>query len=83
MEKTIVMGIRISDRESDASNVQKILTDYGCIIKTRIGLHEATNVCSTSGLIILEFVKGKEDEIEKLKEQLGNISSVIVKTMEF
>ncbi len=38
-----IMAIKISPRNEIAPNVQEILTRNGCIIKTRLGLHEATN----------------------------------------
>ncbi len=38
-----IMAIKISPRNEIAPKVQEILTRNGCIIKTRLGLHEATN----------------------------------------
>jgi hypothetical protein len=37
-----ILGIHVDDRIKRASDVQQLLTDYGCNIKTRIGLHEVT-----------------------------------------
>ncbi len=52
-----IMAIKISPRNEVAPKVQEILTKNGCIIKTRLGLHETTNdSCSKSGLILLELL---------------------------
>ncbi|HOU09064.1 MAG TPA: hypothetical protein PK835_08570, partial [Caldisericia bacterium] len=67
----------------NAGQVQKILTDYGCNIRTRIGLHEVDDkVCSPSGLILLELY-GKEQDILKMEETLKAIDGVIVQKMVF
>ncbi len=79
----IIMGIQIGDREADAVKVQELLTKHGCIIKTRLGLHEAGNLCSSKGLVILEFISGKDDEVETLKKELSAIEDISVDTMVF
>ena len=38
----VIMGIQVGDREQEAVKVQELLTKQGCIIKTRLGLHEAS-----------------------------------------
>lgn len=80
----IIMGIEIGHREEDALKVQKLLTDNGCSIKTRLGLHETGgNQCSSSGLILLEFAAGKEQEIAQLEKELAQLQTVKVRKMEF
>ena len=52
----IILGIHVSDRLKNAASVQKVFTEYGCNIKTRIGLHDVdANVCSPSGVVLIEF----------------------------
>ena len=80
--KTTIMGVKVSNREDAAVSVQKLLTEYGCIIKTRLGVHEAGNMCSSNGTIILEFVSDKEDEIVKLHTELDAVDGVVVGKME-
>ena len=80
---TTIMGIRIADREKDAETVQNMLTEYGCYIKTRLGLHEAENVCSSSGIILLEFVENSDENSRELMGKLQAVESVTVKTMIF
>lgn len=82
-ESLCILGIKINDRIKEAGNVQRVLTQYGCSIKTRLGLHEVTDShCSTSGLIILELTGPQADQ-EKMRSELGAIQGIIVKIMEF
>lgn len=79
-----IMGIEIGHREEDALKVQKLLTEHGCSIKTRLGLHEASsNQCSSSGLILLEFAGGKDTDIQALEGALAELPTVKVRKMEF
>ena len=83
MNKRMVFGIQVTNRAKNAGQVQKILTDYGCNIRTRIGLHEVDDkVCSPSGLILLELY-GKEQDILKMEETLKAIDGVIVQKIVF
>lgn len=84
--KKIIMGIRVGFRKGDAPEIQKLLTEYGCYIKTRIGVHDADpdkKVCSEIGIILLEFVTGVDDKVAELEGKLAEIESVVVKKMEF
>lgn len=84
MAETVIMGIKIGNRDEDALKVQKLLTEHGCIIKTRLGLHatpEAANACSSKGLVLLEFFEDKADEIKALETELNSIESVSVSKM--
>jgi hypothetical protein len=47
--RTLVYSIRLYSAEI----LPKILTGYGCSIKTRLGFYEAGDACGTDGLIIL------------------------------
>ena len=64
--------VLISNRHSTAVAVQKILTDWGCGIKTRLGLHGGVqDACSEDGLLFLELAGDKaehESHIAKLNE---------------
>ena len=79
-----IMGIQVGNREEEALKVQELLTKNGCIIKTRLDLHKSTeDSCSTTGLIILEFLADKTDEIKELERELEELKSVTVKKMVF
>ena len=83
----IIMGIQVQKRNNVIiPDVQPLLTEYGCYIKTRIGLHEASDdqkICSDEGLLLLEFVKDVDDTAEELSKRLSEIGGVTVKTMTF
>jgi len=79
-----IMGIQVGNRESEALKVQELLTKNGCIIKTRLGLHESSEeLCSITGLIILEFLADKEDDIAILEKELATLDTIVVKKMVF
>lgn len=81
-EHVTVLGIRIEDRVKEAGEVQKVLTKFGCSIKTRLGLHEVSDdFCSSSGLILLELT-GPKDEQAKLHETLQKIPGTLIRKME-
>lgn len=80
----IIMGIKVQSRIETAAEVQELLTKYGCSIGTRLGLHVATpDLCSPSGLIILEIMDGADGEASALEKELLGLSGVEVRKMEF
>lgn len=82
---TTILGIKILNRLSNAIDVQSILTKHGCIINTRIGLHENAGCdCSTSGLILLEIIDDKK-AVEMINELkcLGSDEDIKVRQMTF
>jgi hypothetical protein len=82
----IIMGVQVLHRNDEAVQVQKLLSEYGCFIKTRLGLHNATDdrtFCSDAGLIIIEFISDAEQEAREMIEKLEKLGSITVRTMEF
>lgn len=78
MKRTVLL-ILISNRKESAVNVQKLLTSWGCLIKTRLGIHDGVlNNCSDAGLLILELV-GSGDQHEEFARKLNLISGVEAK----
>ncbi|EOR20862.1 MULTISPECIES: hypothetical protein [Clostridium] len=78
-----IMAIKIEPRVEIAPTVQAILTKYGCIIQTRLGLHEASKTsCSNSGLVILNLIHDEKDEINNLKKELNDLEGVTAKLIE-
>lgn len=78
---TTIMALTIDHRVAKAPEIQTILTKYGCIIKTRLGLHEANeDSCSERGLIILH-VSSNASDVEQLEKELNIIEGVEVKYM--
>ncbi len=79
----LILGIHITSRGTQAPAVQALLTEYGCNIKTRIGLHHVDeNVCSPRGLILLEMY-GDQATCGQLKAKLSALEGVEVKEMLF
>ncbi|HOJ77992.1 MAG TPA: hypothetical protein PLZ08_04535 [Bacillota bacterium] len=76
-----IMTALVNHRSKNASKMQEILTKSGCIIKMRLGLHEAENVCSEEGLIILQLT-GDKEAILKLEAELNTIDGVKAKLIE-
>ncbi len=81
MQKHILL-ILIDGRKKSAVNVQKILTEWGCLIKTRLGIHDGVlDNCSESGLILLELV-GEKEKFEELERKLNLLPGVSTKLVE-
>jgi hypothetical protein len=81
--KHIVFGVHIDDRVREIPDVQRLFTQYGCNIRTRIGLHHVDqNFCSPRGLILLEMF-GDEATCHGLANQLSAVEGVEVQKMVF
>jgi len=82
-ENHVILGIHINDRVHHVKGVQALLTEYGCNIKTRLGLHDVDgNYCSPNGLLVLELV-GDQGKCHELADKLGALEGVEVKQMVF
>ena len=78
--KKTILGVHVAQRTKHTAKVQKILSDYGCSIRTRIGLHDAGDgFCSPNALILLEVVS----RAGELAAALGQVPGVAVKKMVF
>ena len=78
--KNIII-ISVQHRKNVSSSVQEVLSEYGCLIKTRLGITDSTTKkCSQSGLIILEFL-GNKREINLMSKKLSKIDGVTVKSV--
>jgi hypothetical protein len=81
MQKSVLVMI-VGKRRDMAVEIQKVLTNSGCIIKTRLGIHDGVgNTCSDEGLIILELV-GTTKEKKKLAKNLDALYGVKTKLVE-
>lgn len=78
--KNIII-ISVQQRKNVSGAVQEILSEYGCLIKTRLGITDSTaKKCSQTGLIILEFL-GNKREINLMSKKLSKIDGVAVKSV--
>jgi hypothetical protein len=83
MNEKRILGVYVKDRTHDAAKLQSILTKYGCNIRTRLGLHQASDETSDStGLLILEL-SGKAKECKALENELLSLKGTEVKKMIF
>lgn len=83
MARRIVLGVMVYDRVAHVPPLQHIYTEYGCYIKTRLGLHEVSeSTCSRNGLHILEMF-GDEVMIEQMEDKLRQLEGVSVQKMVF
>ena len=83
LKQHIILGVHITDRIHHVRNVQDTLTEFGCSIRTRLGLHEADKgFCSSNGLLLLEMTDDAATA-QKLADKLNAIEGVEVKTMVF
>ncbi len=81
MEKSILL-VLVGNRRDSAVEVQKVLTETGCFIKTRLGLHDGSpDQCTNTGLIVLELV-GKDEDKKAVRDKLKKIPHVTVQLVE-
>ncbi len=79
--ENIIMAVSITPRSVNSPEVQTVLAKYGCIISTRLGVHEiSAEMCSEKGLVILH-IHSDIDEAENLKTDLLKIDGISVKYM--
>jgi hypothetical protein len=76
-----ILGILVERNPTVILSVQKLLTSYGCNIRTRLGVNEVF-FGEPAGLIILEL-KGDEKQRHLLEKDLKALSQVHVRTMVF
>jgi hypothetical protein len=76
-----LLGILVERNREVIISVQKILTAYGCNIRTRLGVNEVF-FGEPAGLIILEL-KGESSQRLLLEKDLKALKQVHVRTMVF
>jgi hypothetical protein len=79
--KNRILGILTERRHDAVIAVQKLLTSYGCVIRTRLGVNE-TFFGRPAGLIILEL-KGDEHQMDLLEDDLGKLNGVHLRKVVF
>lgn len=73
-----IIGIKVANRIEEANKLQEILTEYGCLIKTRIGLHDMGEYrCLNYGVILIQVVDKENEICEKLSKHWN------IQTMKF
>lgn len=83
MKQHLIVGVHVTDRVKKAPKIQALLTEYGCNIRTRLGLHDADDThCSPGGVLVLELV-GDATRCGQLARKLAAVKGVEVKKMAF
>jgi len=76
-----LVAIKMENRQISAVRVQNILTENGCLIKVRLGLHDiGSDICSAAGLILLE-VHPENSQVDEMLTSLNRIEGVIAKDL--
>jgi hypothetical protein len=76
-----IVALKIGNRDGTALDVQRILTEYGCCIKVRLGLHDAqADSCSPAGLVLMEVI-GDDGELEGFVKKLNGVPEASAKFM--
>ncbi len=79
--KVEILGLLVERSQSVILSVQRLLTSYGCNIRTRLGVNEIF-FGELAGLIILELI-GDEKQRRHLEKDLKALDHVHVRTMVF
>jgi hypothetical protein len=76
------LGLLVNKKEDNAIvEIQKTLTSYGCVIRTRMGVNEEF-FGNPAGLIIIELM-GDEIQMDLLENDLQKLDKVILRKMVF
>lgn len=76
-----IIGLRVNHRTGNAVKLQEVLTQFGCNIKLRVGLHETSEqFCSDDGIILLQ-VCGEQQTIENMLTSFNEVEGVKAKML--
>lgn len=82
MDSHVIVGLHLTDRFNQAGVVQGLLTEYGRLIKTRVGLHRTEELGTAQGVILLEMV-GDEAGWREMGRRMREIPGVEVQEIVF
>ena len=81
-ESHVILTVHVTDRMKEVPNVQKTLSQFGDVIRTRLGLHEISKgYSSPEGVLILDIVG--ETRGRQLQKALDKISGIETKLVVF
>lgn len=76
MDRSVLL-VYLQTRNQTAEKVQKVLTGWGCFIKTRLGIHDdVLDNCTETGLLFLELAGNDNVKHEELERKLNLIKGV-------
>ena len=76
-----IIGLRVNHRTGNAVKLQEVLTQFGCNIKLRVGLHETSEQCCSDDGIILLQVCGEQQTIESMLQAFNEVEGVKAKML--
>ncbi|MCL2349114.1 MAG: hypothetical protein FWC50_12745 [Planctomycetaceae bacterium] len=80
----LIIGVHVTSFVKNSGEIQKVFTEYGCNIRTRLGLHNVTeNICSPQALILVEFIGGEPLADEMIGKLLKTNPGLEIKKMVF
>ena len=83
MKEVRILGVMSNDPAKGADKIQSMLTKYGCVIRTRLGMHDMDKeYASETGLMLLELA-GEMQECLRLENELLTLDGVDVQKMVF
>lgn len=78
-----ILTILMTDRIKEAGKTQELLTEFGNIIRSRLGFHEVSDkICSRVGVIILHLA-GNPDDWTTFESRLSQIGGIEYKSVVF
>jgi hypothetical protein len=81
-ESHAILTVHITDRLKEVPTVQKTLSQFGDVIRTRLGLHQIDqDFSSPEGILILDIVN--ESKARQLQKALGKIKGIECKLVVF
>ena len=77
-----ILGLLILEDSIDIDKLQSLLSSYGNVIKTRLGLNKPVKDGKVKALMLLELV-GNKNEMINLENDLSEISGLQLQSIEF
>jgi len=82
MGATTIIGLKLQTGIEYGPQLQAVLSNYACAIKSRIGLHETNDIrCESYGIVLLQIVN--EDIIKYLQNDILDIDGIEMQVMKF
>ena len=76
----VVLAVHVTDRMKKVPVVQKTLSQYGDVIRTRIGLHEVgKDYSAPGGVLLLDVViESKARDLQKALDKIAGIETKLI-----
>ena len=84
VQASLIIGVNVPSFSKNSGEIQKVFSEYGCSIRTRLGLHDvAEGVCSPNGVILVEFIGGEKMADEMIAKLMAANPDLEIKKMVF